>query len=457
MRVEMRHSLMVRLEPRLLLTPDNYPVATKRPKTGKEAVRSKLVDKLCKIIVLCDVPAAQLIVGSVAPERLLQRFGAGRRISTLKQKIQIFGQLHRWSMASLGKNFPEKSVELVDFLLERADEPCGPSVPGSVLGMVAFLEEIGGRPEAERLASNSAVRSIVDELKLELSAGKPRAKRRAHQLLVGLVLSLEAKVCDRSCSTYIRLLAWTKLVRVWASLRSSDTSGSPADGLRMDGADLVGSIEKSKTSGRGKSVTVLSFFVAGGAWLCCETWLREGWELFRQGDCKRSFLLPLPNADYADISDKEPSFIQNCTAFRKLLSEAKSIVQVDGGVDGFIKARQSETDLLAAGSQMFWAEHSDRATLSSWAAAMNVSKYRRDFLGRWKPEESDVYVRTAKKIVIGVQVEVAVKLRTAGCQDLVAEDTVLEELERFCNSRGMDQIENWKQCCRAFATQGVLV
>jgi hypothetical protein len=223
--LEMRHSLMVRLEPRLLLTPDNYPVATKRPKTGKEAVRSKLVDKLCKIIVLCDVPAAQLIVGSVAPERLLQRFGAGRRISTLKQKIQIFGQLHRWSMASLGKNFPEKSVELVDFLLERADEPCGPSVPGSVLGMVAFLEEIGGRPEAERLASNSAVRSIVDELKLDLSAGKPRAKRRAHQLLVGLVLSLEAKVCDRSCSTYIRLLAWTKLVRVWASLRSSDTSG----------------------------------------------------------------------------------------------------------------------------------------------------------------------------------------------------------------------------------------
>ena len=292
-----RHGLMVRLEPRLLLTADQYPVASKRSKISKEATRTKLVDRLCRIIVLCDFPAAQLIVGSIAPERLLQRFGAGRRISTLKQKLQGFGQLHKWCQASLGKNFPVKAVELIDFMLERADEPCGPSVPGAILGMVAFFEEIGGRPVGERLANNSTVKAIVDELKLELSSAKPRAKRKANQPMVGLVLSLEAEVCNRTRSTYFRLLAWTRLLRIWACLRSADTAGIPAQSLRMEGTDLLGTIEESKTTGRGKSVTTLTFYVAGGAWLGCETWLREGWELFSQGDRQRSFLLPLPNAD----------------------------------------------------------------------------------------------------------------------------------------------------------------
>ena len=374
-----RHSLMVRLEPRLLLAADQYPAANKRTKTTKEATRIKLVDRLCRIIVLCDFPAAQLIVGSIAPERLLQRFGAGRRISTLRQKLQSFAQLHKWCQAALGKNFPEKPGELVDFLLERADEPCGPSIPGSVLGMVAFFEEIGGQPINVRLANNSTVKAIVDELKLELSSAKPKAKRKANQLLIGLVLSMEAEVCDGSRSTYFRLLAWTRLLRIWACLRSSDTAGIPAHSLRMEGPDLVGNIEESKTTGRGKSVTTLTFYVAGAAWLCCETWLREGWELFTQGDRRRSFLLPLPNADYDNISDKEPSFIQNCTSFRKLLSEAKNIVQGDGGVHGCVKAIPGDDTLLAVGCQNFWAEHSDRATLSSWAAAMNFAKSRRDF------------------------------------------------------------------------------
>ena len=454
-----RYNLLAKLDPRLLLPADHYPVANKKAKTDREAVRGKLVDRLCRVIVLCDLPAAQLIVGSIAPERILQRFGAGRRISTLKQKLQSFGQLHRWCLASLGKNFPEKAVELLDFILERADEPCGPSVPGSILSMVAFLEEIGGRPVNERLASDTAVKSIVDELKLELSSARPRAKRKANQMMIGFALSMEATVCDSSAKTYVRLLAWTKLLRIWASLRSSDTAGIPASSIRMEGQDLFGCIEESKTTGRGKAVSVLPFFVSGKAWLCCEGWLREGWELFKLGDRQRTFLLPLPTADYSDLSDKEPSFIQNCTSFRKLLSETKCIGSIEVSDDGLVRAKHGDELLLAPGCQSFWAEHSDRATVPSWAAAMLISKYRRDFLGRWKPEESDMYVRTAKTIVLGVQEEVALRLRSAGFTDVVSEDTLLEELAKYCTTRGMEQyqLETMLQSLRDARKFGMMV
>ena len=47
----------------------------------------------------------------------------------------------------------------------------------------------------------------------------------------------------------------------------------------------------------------------------------------------------------------------------------------------------------------FWAEHSERSTLSSGLASLGVVKSDRDLLGRWSPEGSDQYIRTYNSVV----------------------------------------------------------
>ncbi len=100
---------------------------------------------------------------------------------------------------------------------------------------------------------------------------------------------------------------------------------------------------------------------------------------------------------------------------------------------------QEKVYLLEDGAQCFWKGHSDRATLSTLAAAIDISKSRRDRLGRWLPKESDEYTRNTKAIVLAVQKEVAVKIRTAKGVDTFGEVHVLTELATFCESRHMSQ------------------
>ncbi len=40
------------------------------------------------------------------------------------------------------KRIADKPVELLDYILDRGDEPCGPSVPGAILSAMNS-EEIG--------------------------------------------------------------------------------------------------------------------------------------------------------------------------------------------------------------------------------------------------------------------------------------------------------------------------
>ena len=40
----------------------------------------------------------------------------------------------------------------------------------------------------------------------------------------------------------------------------------------------------------------------------------------------------------------------------------------------------------------FWTEHSERATLPTALAMLGVENKKRDLVGRWKPEASDIYV-----------------------------------------------------------------
>ena len=334
--------------------------------------------------------------------------------------------------AVYAKHFPTRVVEITDYILDRADEPCGPSVPKSILAAVVF----GGVKPPSRVGSDGTLNALVGELKLELAVAQPRCKRKANQLLISMIISWEISVCDITVVSTQRVRFWVKLVQVWAALRTADKAGIPAKSLSFDGSNLRGTITVSKTTGVGKTVGDLSFSVSGGAWLHSCTWLKEGWRLFEATVTDRGYLLPLPSKDLQTYSDKEPSFEQWLTGDRKMMSETCVVTKEDVDGSGLDSWTTNARRILMKGAQMFWSGHSDRSTIPTWAAAMGISSDRIDDVGRWSAKQSAQYSRVSMENARGVQDEVAKKIREAGTEDVCFETGLLDKLSELCSDRG---------------------
>eukprot|EP00973_Karenia_brevis_P090283 12401790-Karenia_brevis.AAC.1 len=70
---------------------------------------------------------------------------------------------------------------------------------------------------------------------------------------------------------------------------------------------------------------------------------------------------------------------------------------------------------------------------------MDMPKDQRDMLGRWIPEQSNDYLRTARATVIAIQNKVSFALR---CNDVrFSEDEVLDLLRTFLEEKGLAEAE----------------
>ena len=106
-------------------------------------------------------------------------------------------------------------------------------------------------------------------------------------------------------------------------------------------------------------------------------------------------------------------------------------------------------------------EHSERATLPSGLAALGVEKADRDYLGRWCPEGSDIYVRTYNSIVKKMQKKMVGILRGETAYEDLDEGSILEELKVWLTEKWTvpeDQadsvVEAWKAACGHTAVGG---
>ena len=90
----------------------------------------------------------------------------------------------------------------------------------------------------------------------------------------------------------------------------------------------------------------------------------------------------------------------------------------------------------------FWSEHSERVTMSSWAAALGIKQEVIKRWGRWRPSE---YVKTTKVLVSQAQRNVAEVLKETGMiKDLLGEDEVMEALKKRLKERSVpdDRVRN---------------
>ena len=100
--------------------------------------------------------------------------------------------------------------------------------------------------------------------------------------------------------------------------------------------------------------------------------------------------------------------------------------------------------LLEPESIFFWSEHSDRAGLDSWLAAMSVGADLRRFIGRWALKGSeDGYVRSASRVVENCQRLASMHARASakGGPDHFGEEETLAQLRNCLEAQGVDQIQ----------------
>ena len=430
-----------------------FPIARGIQRKSKEGIRVKLVEALTAAIIECAMPTATLFATSTDPGRLFVRMGAGKRTSTLRQRLAVYKKMRSYMLMAYGITFPNSAIQLMDYLMDRSEEPCGVTVPMSILSTVKFFEEIGGRQEM-KLHDQPILKHLCDELRVELATDRPKKLRKAHMIHWVFLALWELEIANKEVPEWKKILCWTQLVQTWGALRTSDTASTPPRRMTLDADGLSAVVTASKTTGKGKKIHEINFYVSAGAYLLHQDWLKEGWELFQKVATDRDFLLPMLGGDGTGFSTKEPAYVDGMNTTRKLIADLKTVRTVEDELGG-VAISFSDQSLIPPGLQIFWTGHSARATVPSLAAYCAVPKETVDRMGRWKPSESSEYVRVNRKLICKAQDKIANSIRAGKL-----EEGFLTELEKefssFAAGRGLSEEDCWRMLNKLRGTQELL-
>ena len=172
----------------------------------------------------------------------------------------------------------------------------------------------------------------------------------------------------------------------------------------------------------------MPIFVSSDAWIGTE-WLDTGLSMWQnEFEYARDYFLPLPNGDLSGHIGKRARYTDAVGFSRSLL--------------GFLVDNEGAKLLEPESIFFFWSEHSDRAGLDSWLAAMSVGADLRRFIGRWALKGSeDGYVRSASRVVENCQRLASMHARASakGGPDYFGEEETLAQLRNCLEAQGVEE------------------
>ena len=413
---------------------------TVRLRSGRIAtegeVCDRVLDKLVDELKIFGAPVLEEVVKAMNPERAKEALLGKYRMSTIRRYLASWQRFRTWA-ASMGRPGQRPtSVMLADYMYAREEEGMGPSIPLAVSTAVAWFERTAGVREEDQLMAQAFPQMVMKELTRRLEQNAPPV-RRAPRWLGCFVAPMETLVVDGAVPFEVRVCAWFKLVKLWTSMRFDDAAHLKTSELRFYDGQLLGMIHQSKTSGAGKRVRELPLYVARDAFVVHDDWLAVGFDLVK---------LRMPR-------DRTYIFPEGCFyGSRYGTSHVTYAEAVAGSARTLALLEGYNGRLIPSGWERFWSEHSERATVPSGLAALGVEKADRDYLGRWCPEGSDVYVRTYNSIVKKMQKKMVGILRGETAYEDLDEGSIMEELKVWLvekwtvpEDQAESVVEAWKE------------
>ncbi|CAK0793697.1 unnamed protein product [Prorocentrum cordatum] len=344
-----------------------------------------------------------------------------RRAATIRIRLQRWQRMRIWFQQVLGRPVPSAPAQLIDYLIEFTEQDAPKTAPTQIAAAFSLTEIVGAVPDADRLSLHPAWLAAVRDAEFRLQPGAPPA-RQAPRFFISMVIGMERLVVCDGYPLFKRFIAWTRLVKVWAALRSNYTEGLSPGTLRFTASGLEGTLQRTKTTGPGRRLQHVSFFVSLNADVAEPVWLQTGFEFLKGRLCSdRDYLIPKATQDYRGFVHSMAKYMDHAASGRAVLYD--------------ILCSERDSLVPVADAAAFWSEHSERIFLVSIAAALGVKKDDRDYLGRWRAgNQSDDYVRTARQIVMEIQARVAVALRGPLCID---KSDVRDSVRKFLVQWGM--------------------
>ena len=177
------------------------------------------------------------------------------------------------------------------------------------------MEEKGEVPFERRLSATTILKNTLRSFEQQLQAGAPDVEKAPSYTTI-MLIAPELMIISDEDPIYVRIYAWVLLIRVWASLRCDDTVGVRPAHVRLTELGLEGRLDRTKTSGPGRCVRRLHFFVSRQAYVGTQSWLATGYDLWRHTfRYERDYMLPAIKAEDADgdISwSKRPPAYRDC-------------------------------------------------------------------------------------------------------------------------------------------------
>ena len=390
----------------------------------------------CIVTVLHEAKLPSALQASLAkdPDAALRRVVGRRRSRTLRTRYKTWVKIRLWLQCVYQVSWPAHLGMLLDYIADVALGPVPRSLPGSLAASLSFLEKIGGVLESQMFSKQQIWLAQIASLTRDAQVNNTEVKR-APQPFIAMIISLELYV-KSGRPKYRRALAWLKLVRIWATMRSDDTQGIDVRRLTLSGMGLSGVLTQTKTTGAGKKVLEVMFYVIRQASFTGLDWLQEGFDIWTSQPFQfnRDFFLPLPKPDWETPSHKMANYSAMSALNRSLLLDLSAVRKLNH------RWREvAVTKLIQPPGHLFWTEHSDRHFTVSASAVMGVSESDRDDLGRWgiNAQKSNAYRLTSRQVVFKIQA-LLMKNISEGPSDY--EETDLQmEYERFMQSRN----PNW--------------
>ena len=135
-------------------------------------------------------------------------------------------------------------------------------------------------------------------------------------------------------------------------------------------------------------------------WIRKIHWLETGYDLWKRlgkeaNLLDRDFGLPCPSRDMDGFVKRIAGYAVASRCSQALFCDLKMEYE-----DGIVP-------VLAEGVGLVWTEHSERATMRTWAEAAGIPEPVRKQMGRWVPTAYQAYERTGRLNVLKAQKEIA--------------------------------------------------